>query len=70
VAPIAIRTPSDGGIAVGAVELSYDRDYVTIARGANMTSSTIPWSHDLESALTDTRGNQRPILVDFTAAPM
>jgi hypothetical protein len=33
-------------------------------------STTIPWRHDLASALTDARSNQRPILVDFTAAPM
>jgi len=33
-------------------------------------SSTISWSHDLDSAVTNARGNQRPILVDFTAAPM
>jgi hypothetical protein len=34
------------------------------------TSSTIPWTHELNSALTRARANQRPILVDFTAAPM
>ena len=34
------------------------------------TSSTIAWKHDLESVLPEARANQRPILVDFTAAPM
>jgi hypothetical protein len=33
-------------------------------------SSTIPWTPDFDSALTRARANQRPILVDFTAAPM
>jgi hypothetical protein len=34
------------------------------------TSPSISWTHDLDSALTRARARQRPILLDFTAAPM
>jgi hypothetical protein len=33
-------------------------------------SSSITWSHDFDSALTQARANTRGILLDFTAAPM
>jgi hypothetical protein len=33
-------------------------------------SSSIAWTHDLDSALTHARASQRHILLDFTAAPM
>jgi hypothetical protein len=33
-------------------------------------SSTIPWTHDFDSALTRARETHHGILLDFTAAPM
>ena len=33
-------------------------------------SSSITWSHDFDSALTQARATKRGILLDFTAAPM
>ena len=33
-------------------------------------SSSITWSHDFDSALTQARAKTRGILLDFTAAPM
>jgi len=50
-----------------------DSNGLTIGeRGGHMpaASSSISWSHDLDSALTRAPSSQRPILVDFTAAPM
>ena len=28
------------------------------------------WGHDLDQALTEARSGQRPVLLDFSAAPM
>jgi hypothetical protein len=39
-------------------------------RIAMPTASSITWSHDFDSALTQARANTRGILLDFTAAPM
>ena len=33
-------------------------------------SSSIQWAHDFDPALQHARANHRPILIDFTAAPM
>ena len=41
------------------------------SQGGHMpASSSISWTHDLDSALTRTRASQRHILLYFTAAPM
>ena len=30
----------------------------------------IKWSHDIDQALADARAQKRPLLLDFSAAPM
>jgi hypothetical protein len=30
----------------------------------------IPWRHDVEEALKEARESRRPVLLDFSAAPM
>jgi hypothetical protein len=46
------------------VTIEEEEDYMPTA------SSSITWSHDFDSALTQARANKRGILLDFTAAPM
>jgi hypothetical protein len=29
----------------------------------------VQWSKDVDSALADAKGNRRPLLIDFSAAP-
>lgn len=30
----------------------------------------IPWRHDIDQVLNDARAAQKPVLLDFSAAPM
>ena len=34
------------------------------------TQTEIPWRHDVERVLGDAKAQQRPVLLDFSAAPM
>ena len=34
------------------------------------TTRGISWRHDFENALTDAKQHGRPVLLDFSAAPM
>ena len=34
------------------------------------TAPTITWRHDIDDVLADARKQHRPILLDFSAAPM
>jgi len=35
-----------------------------------MTTEAIPWTEDVEKALAESKKTKKPVLLDFTAAPM
>jgi len=40
------------------------------SREDEMTTKTIEWLHDVEQALGESRRANKPVLLDFSAAPM
>jgi hypothetical protein len=37
---------------------------------ATSTTSSIAWRHDIDGVLADAKSQHRPVLLDFSAAPM